>query len=110
MFFSTKTITVEFGCSKAYQPKMSADPSANILFAYTYMVIIMTIFHSAVMILFQKSRLSVHKSVRNILPLLDLRPQSKSCMSADKSTNTLGRSALLQPNSTVIVLVLKNTL
>ena len=37
MFFSTKTITVEFGCSKADRPKMSADPSVNILFAYAYM-------------------------------------------------------------------------
>ena len=37
MFFSTKTITVEFGCSKADRPKMLADPSADIVFAYTYM-------------------------------------------------------------------------
>ena len=35
--FNTKTITVEFGCSKADWPKMLADPSANIVFAYTYM-------------------------------------------------------------------------
>ena len=37
MFFSTKTIIVEFGCSKADRPKMSTDSSASILFAYTYM-------------------------------------------------------------------------
>ena len=36
VFFSTKTITVEFGCSKANQPKMSADPSAEIVFAHTW--------------------------------------------------------------------------
>ena len=35
--FSTKTIAVEFGCSKANQPKVLADLSANIVFAYTYM-------------------------------------------------------------------------
>ena len=39
MFFSTKTITVEFGCSKANQPKVLADLSANIVFAYTYMIV-----------------------------------------------------------------------
>ena len=37
MFFSTKTITVEFGCSKADRPKMLADPTADIVFAYAYM-------------------------------------------------------------------------
>ena len=35
--FGTKDITVEFGCSKADRPKMSVDPSADIVFAYTYM-------------------------------------------------------------------------
>ena len=35
--FSTKTITVEFGCSKADRPKVLADLSADIVFAYTYM-------------------------------------------------------------------------
>ena len=34
--FSTKTITVEFGCNKANRPKMLVDPSANIVFAYVY--------------------------------------------------------------------------
>ena len=38
MFFSTKTITVEIGYSKAYQPKVLADLSADIVFAYTYMM------------------------------------------------------------------------
>ena len=37
MFFSTKTITVEFGCSKANQPKVLADMSADDMFAYSYM-------------------------------------------------------------------------
>ena len=37
MFFSTKIITVEFGCSKADQPKVLADLSADIVFASTYM-------------------------------------------------------------------------
>ena len=36
--FSTKTITVEFGCSKANRPKVLADLSADIVFAYTYML------------------------------------------------------------------------
>ena len=31
--FSTKTITVEFGCSKADLPKVLADLSADIVFA-----------------------------------------------------------------------------
>ena len=31
MFFSTKAITVEFGCSQADRPKMPADRSADIL-------------------------------------------------------------------------------
>ena len=35
--FSAETITVEFGCSKANRPKVLADQSANIVFAYTYM-------------------------------------------------------------------------
>ena len=38
MFFSTETITVEFGCSKANRPKVLADLSADILFTYTYMI------------------------------------------------------------------------
>ena len=38
MFLVLKTITVEFGCSKADRTKMSADPSADIMFAYTYMI------------------------------------------------------------------------
>ena len=37
MFFSTKTITVEFGCNKADRPKMLAEPPADIVFDYTYM-------------------------------------------------------------------------
>ena len=36
MFFSNKTIIVEFGCSKANRPKVSADPAADIVFAYMY--------------------------------------------------------------------------
>ena len=35
MFFSTKTITVEFGCNKADRPKMLAEPPADIVFDYT---------------------------------------------------------------------------
>ena len=35
--FSTKTITVEFGCNKADRPKMLAEPPADIVFDYTYM-------------------------------------------------------------------------
>ena len=35
MFFITKTINVEFGCSKADRPKVLADLSADIVFAYT---------------------------------------------------------------------------
>ena len=36
--FGTKSITVEFGCSKVDGPKVFADLSADIVFAYTYMV------------------------------------------------------------------------
>ena len=38
MFFSSKTITVEFGCNKADRPKMLAEPPADIVFDYTYML------------------------------------------------------------------------
>ena len=37
MFFSSKTITVEFDCNKADWPKMLAEPPADIVFDYTYM-------------------------------------------------------------------------
>ena len=37
MFFSTKTIIVEFGCNKADQLKMLAEPPADIVFDHTYM-------------------------------------------------------------------------
>ena len=39
MFFSTKTITVEFGCNKADRPIMLAEPPADTVFDYTFMVL-----------------------------------------------------------------------
>ena len=42
MFFSTKTITVEFGCNKADRPKMLAEPPADIVFDYTYITLVLS--------------------------------------------------------------------